>query len=89
MTEERWEKLVEMAKNDFENVSYYTEDMLFEVAEGHLKDGTQDILEFTNDRGAFKVIRQNRIDFQPRVKFYKESFGDWEELDVENLDIFK
>ncbi|MDB4939621.1 MAG: hypothetical protein JWO40_46 [Candidatus Doudnabacteria bacterium] len=88
MTDDKWEKLVEQAKLDFDNVSYYTEEMLVEVRDGLLKDGTQDILEFTNDKGTFRVIRQNRLNFGPKIKFYKESYGDWEELDAQNAQIF-
>ncbi|GAC1413629.1 MAG: hypothetical protein NVSMB66_5900 [Candidatus Doudnabacteria bacterium] len=88
MTDDKWEKLVQQAELDFQNVSYYTEDMLVEVRDGLLKDGTQDILEFTNDKGTFKVIRQNRLQFGAKVKFYKENYGDWEELDAQNSEIF-
>jgi hypothetical protein len=88
MTDEKWQKLIEQAEADFQNVSYYSEDMLVEVRDDLLKDGTQDILEFTNDRGTFKVIRQNRLQYGIKVRFYKESYGDWEELDAEHLDIF-
>lgn len=71
---------------DFENVSYYTDDLLVEVRDGLFKDGTQDNLEFTNKKGTFKIIRMNRLNMGPKMKFYKESFGDWEELDAEHLD---
>lgn len=88
MTDEKWDKLVEQAKNDFQDVSIYSEDMLVEVSDGQLKDGTQDVLEFTNEKGMFKVIRQNRLQYGTKVLFYKESYGDWELLDAEHLDIF-
>jgi formamidopyrimidine-DNA glycosylase len=51
INDEKWAQLIEMAKSDFENVSYYTEDMLVEVRDNQFKDGTQDILEFTNPKG--------------------------------------
>jgi hypothetical protein len=83
MIEEKWQQLVEQAKNDFDDVSYYTEDMLVEVRDGLLKDGTQDNLEFTNAKGRFKVVRQNRLQFGPKIEFYKENFGEWEKLDAQ------
>ncbi len=85
INDEKWANLIEMAKADFENVSYYTEDMLVEVRDNQFKDGTQDILEFTNSKGTFKVMRQNRLQYGPKVRFFKEMYGEWEELNPENI----
>jgi hypothetical protein len=60
MTDERWETLIKQAKSTFEDVNLRTEDLVVETADGLTKQGTQDILEFSNDMGVFKVIRENK-----------------------------
>ena len=85
MTDDKWQKLVEQAQMDFEDVLYYTDDILMEDRGDTFRDGTQDVLEFTNPRGKFKVIRINRLNMGPKIKFYKDSYGDWEELNAEHL----
>ncbi len=86
MVEEKWQQLVEMAKSDFEDVLYYTDDILLEDRGDSFKDGTQDVLEFSNSKGKFKLVKVNRLNMAPKLLFYKDNFGDWESLNAEHLD---
>jgi hypothetical protein len=60
MTDEKWQVLIETAKKNFKNVTLRTEDLLGESAEGEVKQGTQDILEFENAQGSFRIVRENK-----------------------------
>jgi hypothetical protein len=82
MTDERWNALVEQAKKNFENVSVYTEDLLMETEDGLVKQGNQDILEFTNNNGEYKF---SDSEMTHRIRFYKDDYGEWIELDSNNL----
>ena len=86
MIEEKWQQLVEMAQADFDDVLYYTDDIVVEDRGDHFKDGTQDVLEFSNARGRFKVVKVNRLNMAPKMLFYKDNFGEWEAVNPENLD---
>jgi hypothetical protein len=65
MTDDKWDVLIEQAKVNFEDVSVFTEDLMVEtedgpVRHGPVRHGTQDVLEFSTDHGAFRVVRENR-----------------------------
>ena len=76
MTDDRWQELIETAKGHFKNVSLKTEDLLRETAEGEEKEGTQDILEFANPAGHFRVIRENRPLILEKKQFFSHRMGD-------------
>lgn len=60
MIEEKWQQLVEMAKENFENVQVLKEDLTVDTEDGPQKRGTQDILIFENAAGRFKLVRENK-----------------------------
>jgi hypothetical protein len=60
MTDDKWDVLIEQAKANFGDVSVSTEDLIVETEDGPVRHGTQDVLEFSTDHGAFRVIRENR-----------------------------
>ena len=71
MIEEKWQQLVEAAKQHFNNVSLTREDLIMDTQDGPIKQGTQDILIFENPAGRFKLIRENK----PVVLEKKELFS--------------
>lgn len=71
MTDERWNALVEMGQKNFQNFSYRTEDLVVETEDRTVKQGTQDIMEFQNDIGSFKVVRETK----PKVLDKKMHFS--------------
>ena len=76
MTDEKWQTLINQAKKDFSDVSYETEDLFAESNGEMVKQGTQDILQFTNDQGTFKVVRQNRPVVLEKKMHYSHRAGD-------------
>ena len=76
MTEEKWQQLVELAKQNFEDVSLETEDLFVETGEGDVVAGTQDILAFTNQRGKFKVVRENKPVLLDKKMHFSHRQGD-------------
>jgi hypothetical protein len=75
MTDERWEQIIETAKRHFENVSLKTEDLIMGTADGPQKQGTQDILIFTNPAGCFKLVRENRPVVLEKKEYYTHRAG--------------
>ncbi|MCL5667303.1 MAG: hypothetical protein M1383_06055 [Patescibacteria group bacterium] len=72
MQDEKWQQLVEAAKQNFKNVEYRTEDLIAETADGPQKQGTRDILEFDHPSGGrYRLIRENK----PVVLEKKEHFS--------------
>lgn len=76
MIDERWNMLVEQAKKNFKDVSVYTEDLIAETQDGAVKNGTVDILEFTNSTGTFKIVRENRPVVLDKKMSYSHRQGD-------------
>ena len=76
MTDEKWESLVEMAKKNFKNVSLETEDLLGPSADGDVKQGTQDVLEFENAQGRFRVVRETRPVLLEKKMHFSHRQGD-------------
>ncbi len=60
MTDEKWNELIERAKQKFADVSAYTEDLLVATGEGEQKQGTRDVLEFSTPLGNFRIVRENK-----------------------------
>ena len=71
MQDEKWQDLVDTAKKHFKDVSLETEDLIMDSQDGPIKQGTQDILIFTNPSGTFKLVREKR----PLVLEKKELFS--------------
>lgn len=67
MTDDKWEQLVELAKQHFKNVSLHTEE---------LEQGTEDILEFENPSGKFQVVRENTPVVLEKKQHYTHRPGD-------------
>ncbi len=76
MNDQRWQMLVEHAKKNFRNVSLNTEDLTVKTAEGLVKSGTKDILEFTNQRGTFQVVRETKPVVLDKKMHYSHRQGD-------------
>jgi hypothetical protein len=71
MTDEKWQQLVETAKQHFAGVELTTEDLIMETQDGPQKQGTQDVLEFDHSDGKrYRLVRENR----PVVLEKKEMF---------------
>ena len=76
MTNEKWDQLVEQAKQTFEDVTYLTDDLYVETADGEVQQGTQDVLEFSNDHGVFRVVRENKPVVLDKKMHYSHRQGD-------------
>jgi hypothetical protein len=76
MTDEKWQRLIQVAKETFDDVSLRTEDLLVETGEETVKQGTQEILEFSNDMGIFKVIRETKPAVLEKKMHYSHRQGD-------------
>lgn len=75
MTDDRWQALVDQAQKNFENVSYETEDLLVETEDGLVKQGTKDVLEFQNDIGQFRIIREIKPKVLEKKMHYSHQQG--------------
>ncbi|MBU6447818.1 hypothetical protein KGQ24_03190 [Patescibacteria group bacterium] len=76
MNNEHWNALVEQAKKNFSDVAVSTEDLTVETGEGFVKQGSIDVLEFTNDAGTFKLVRENRPVILDKKMHYSHRQGD-------------
>lgn len=75
MEQEKWESLVETAKKHFKGVSLSTEDLIMDTQDGPVKQGTQDILIFTNPSGKFKLVRENKPVVLEKKELYSHRAG--------------
>jgi hypothetical protein len=71
MTDERWQQFIELAKEQFDNVEVFTEDLLIQTIDGPKQHGTMDILIFERDGTTYKLERENK----PIVLERKEHFA--------------
>jgi hypothetical protein len=76
MTDDKWEQLVEMAKQHFKSVSLRTESLIMDTPEGPQEQGTEDILEFENPSGRFRLVRENRPVVLEKKMLYSHRQGD-------------
>ncbi len=76
MNDEHWQALVEQAKKNFQDVAISTEDLLAETSDGMSRQGSMDVLEFTNDAGTFKLVRENRPVVLDKKMHYSHRQGD-------------
>lgn len=76
MTDDKWQQLVEVAKKNFQRVQLHTEDLVMDTPDGPAVQGTQDILEFENPAGTFRVIRENRPVVLEKKQHYTHRPGD-------------
>jgi hypothetical protein len=76
MTDEKWQMLIENVKKNFSNVSISTEDLFAKTADGEVKQGTQDILQFENEQGRFRVVRQNKPVLLEKKMHFSHRQGD-------------
>ncbi len=70
MTDEKWKGLVEQAEKNFRDFTYNIEDILVEVREGYQKEGVRETLEFTNDGGTFKIVREVKPRYRGKNTFH-------------------
>lgn len=75
MTDEKWGQIIETAKRHFEDVSLHTEDLVAETPDGPQKQGTRNVLVFTNPVGRFKLVRENRPVVLEKKEFYTHRAG--------------
>ncbi len=76
MQDERWQQLIEMAKQNFKNVELTTEDLVLETAEETVFSGTRDVLQFQTPQDTFKLIRENRPVVLEKKQHYSHRPGD-------------
>lgn len=76
MNDERWQALIEQAKKNFSDVAVSTDDLIVETGDGLVKQGSIDVLEFTNDIGTFKLVRENRPVVLDKKMHYSHRQGD-------------
>ena len=76
MNDEKWEEVVIMAKRNFEDVSLKTEDLIKETQDGPKVEGTQDVLEFENRVGRFRLVRENRHAVLEKKEHFSHRMGD-------------
>jgi len=76
MNDEKWQLLIEQVKAKFGDVSLHTEDLLVETADGVVKQGTEDILEFENDIGRFQIARENKPVLLDKKMHFSHRQGD-------------
>lgn len=76
MDDERWEKMIEMARGNFQDVSVRTEDLTTETQDGPQKRGTMDVLEFETPRGRFRLVRENHHVVLEKKEHFSHRMGD-------------
>lgn len=75
MTNEKWQETVGMVQKYFKGAKLYSEDLMQDTAEGAVKQGTQDVLEFENPSGHFKLVRENRPVVLEKKELYSTRAG--------------
>lgn len=74
MNDERWQQFVDLAKDQFENVELYTEDLIHQSEDGPEKQGTKDILEFEKNGQLFRLERENKpLVLEKKMHFAKRA----------------
>lgn len=76
MTDERWEEFVESAMKNFDDVTLTKENLEVETDQGIEVRGTEDVLEFQNEAGRFRLVRENRPVVLEKKEFYSHRAGD-------------
>ncbi len=76
MQDDKWQQLVLMARENFRNVKVTTEDFIVETEDGPQKRGTQDILEFENQSGRYRLVRENKPVVLGKVEHFSHRAGD-------------
>lgn len=71
MNNEKWEETKELVKKNFKSVKNYKQDLLHTNENGQEVVGVQEILEFENPAGRFKLVRESK----PMVLEKKELFS--------------
>lgn len=60
MNNERWQQFVELAKDQFEDVEVYTEDIFVQTQDGPEQQGTKDVLSFERNGDRYVLERENK-----------------------------
>jgi hypothetical protein len=77
MNDEKWQEIVELAKNHFRDASLHTEDLTVETQDGPQKRGTRDVLEFEHPNGdRFKLVRENHPVVLEKKEHFSRRMGD-------------
>lgn len=76
MNDEKWEALIEQVKTKFGPVELHTEDLLVETGTELVKQGTQDILEFTTEMGNIRIVRENKPVLLDKKMHFSHRQGD-------------
>lgn len=77
MTDEKWEQLVEMVKQNFADVNLYKEDLIMETQDGPIVQGNKDVLEFEHKDGRrYRVVRENRPVVLEKKEHFSHRMGD-------------
>ena len=76
MNDDRWQQIVEMAQKNYEDVELYTEPLIVDTPDGEEEQGTEDILEFDNAGGRFRLVRQNKPAVLEKKQHYSHRQGD-------------
>ena len=78
MTDERWEQLVALAKQKFEDVKVYTQAWELSETGQPTEEGSKDYLEFFNDKDGYRyrIVRENRPKVLDKKMHYSHRQGD-------------
>src|SRR4029077_15844964 len=76
MQDDKWSQLVETAKANFRNVKISKQDLIVQSDDGPQNRGTQDILQFENNAGSFKIVRENKPVVLGKVEHFSHRAGD-------------
>lgn len=76
MQDEKWEQLIELARQHFKNAQLSKEDLIVETPDGPQKQGTQDVLEFLHPSGdKYRLVRENRPVVLGKKEMYSHRAG--------------
>ncbi len=76
MTDDKWQEIVEMVKKNFRESLLSQEDLIMQTQDGPIKQGTQDVLEFSHLNGdKYKLVRENRPVVLEKKELYSHRAG--------------
>lgn len=76
MTDDKWQRLVDLAKKNFRGVTLNSEELIRQSEDGPIRQGTVDILVFENAKGRYKLARINKPKVLSKKEHYSHRAGD-------------
>lgn len=86
MTDEKWQQLIDIAELQFKNVETKLEDLIVKTPDGPEKQGTINVLIFENQKGRYKLARENRPKILSKTQHYSHRQGDTARTEYEISD---